>query len=235
MLEKVKAFSDFIGEDIQAALVELSKINIDASRIHLQRLVFTNLVDRFDFTLDGALIDLVRTNDSLQKELAAMLTDPVSQGDFIQRIMADKDFNGVQESAIGQLEDVLTNDLARKRHSLKLRKLMTLTSFNDKEFLGPRINWADGHIHSKAKQGTGKMPISIIGYADWLYSKRNAIIHGGDARKILPKDEDYLKKNFGWTPTSGMRIVLSTIKNVANFYTDLTSMITARVESEKTK
>jgi hypothetical protein len=53
-------FSEFLADELSPATSEISKI-ADAQRIHIQKLVFTNLVDRFDYTLDKLLLALVTT------------------------------------------------------------------------------------------------------------------------------------------------------------------------------
>ena len=43
---------DFCGNDISAAIKELEGITTEESRKHLQKLVYINLIDRFDILID---------------------------------------------------------------------------------------------------------------------------------------------------------------------------------------
>ena len=60
----------------------------------------------------------------------------------------------------------------------------------------PRVNINTGAIVARFKIQNKKIPSSILGYVDWLYSRRNAIVHGGGNVAMLQNDLKHLKDCF---------------------------------------
>lgn len=73
----IKEFSRYLHKDIEAAYSELEKID-DRSRIHLQKLVYTNLVDRFDSMIDNFLLDNFN-HPELIEEATRPLDRPITE------------------------------------------------------------------------------------------------------------------------------------------------------------
>ncbi len=73
----VDSFQKFIRDDITSAVKELNRIRSEDNRKHLQRLVYTNLVNRFDLLLDTLLLKFSATKSSFRdKVLSQVKTDP---------------------------------------------------------------------------------------------------------------------------------------------------------------
>jgi len=53
-VERLTEFLRYMEKEILPATVDIENL-ADANRKHVQKLVYTNLVDRFDSMLDGAL------------------------------------------------------------------------------------------------------------------------------------------------------------------------------------
>ena len=60
---------DFCGNDISAAIKELEGITTEESRKHLQKLVYINLIDRFDILIDRLILWLVIHKPNLRNEV----------------------------------------------------------------------------------------------------------------------------------------------------------------------
>ena len=56
---RFEEFTEFVKEALLPATTDIGKL-AEASRKHVQKLVYTNLVDRFDAMVDGALLDNCR-------------------------------------------------------------------------------------------------------------------------------------------------------------------------------
>jgi hypothetical protein len=89
----------------------------------------------------------------------------------------------------------------------------------------PRVNPANGQILEKIKPSNKQQPLSICGYADWLYSRRNSIVHGGGTNKFLDNDKAQLKKLFNCTAPGSVKIKLSSVENAATFYINVTEIL----------
>lgn len=89
----------------------------------------------------------------------------------------------------------------------------------------PRVNPANGQILEQIKPPNKTQPLSISGYCDWLYSRRNAIVHGGGATKLMAHDRAHLTKMFKCDPPESMKIKLSSVSNAATFYLGVVGLL----------
>jgi hypothetical protein len=131
----------------------------------------------------------------------------------------------IQEAIDEKLQSALRNSILRERHSKKL-----LSLFNTFEVGGnyknlPRVNINTGVILEKIKPQSKTVPYSIAGYSDWLYSRRNAIVHGGGSNKYLRNDLVQLKKLYKCDPAKTFRIKLGTVEIAAEFYQGVANML----------
>jgi len=187
-LHQITAFSDYLKNELSPAVDEIKNLN-DSSRRHVQKLVFTNLIDRFDYLIDHLILD-----------------------------------NSKQEPL---LELVLKNSVLRERHSKKLQKLLSLF---DSNIIGdyskkPRVNPSSGEILESFKVQNKQIPHQITGYADWLYSRRNAIVHGGTKSKLLKHDKRQINRLYRVDVRDGYKIALSSITNAKTFYACLCDLL----------
>lgn len=219
-VDRTKDFIRFIDKELLPAVAELENL-ADIHRKHVQKLVFTNLVDRFDFMVDKLALDNCR--EELFVDLALSTDDqPVTEKDLINLLLRGDDL----ESALNaKLKSKLQLSFVRKRHSHKLETILSLFDSVGEYRKKPRVNPSTGDIRDTFKIQNKHIPHSICGYADWLYARRNAIVHGAGKAKFLENDRVQIKKQFGNEISKTFKISIASIKNAANFYSSLCTMM----------
>ena len=90
----------------------------------------------------------------------------------------------------------------------------------------PRVNISTGAIIDQIKPQNKAIPYSICGYADWVYSRRNSVVHGTGTTKFLKNDLVQLDKLFKCKPAKTIRIQLSSVKTAAAFYKSVVDLLT---------
>lgn len=216
---RLTEFIGFLDREIASAVTELTSIN-EQSRRHLQKLVYTNLVDRFDSTVDHALLDNVLQEPLLSEGLKS-LDKPLTEGETLTLLVGITD---PIERLTERLQTVLRNDVLRNRHAKKVRKLCELMAPGE-NMVKPRVNNATGNIVAKFTPQGGKSPYCIQGYADWLYSRRNAIVHGGGSVNMLKNDITQLKNLYKFDAAKSVKLSIGSIKTAATFYRDLVALL----------
>ncbi len=197
--EKIKKFQKFSTQDVSAAIGELRKIKMESNRKHLQRLVYANLVDRFDILTDQLLMEFALQNKSFfhVKVLGKVTDIPISKKDFFSVMVSDNPKEIIED----QIKNIVRNEYLRLRHSVKLRLLLQDGFGVMKNDLNKsRVNANDGRIQTTFKRRSPTTPSTIIGYSDYLYSKRSGIVHG-TGTLISQNDTNYLKKYFNASST----------------------------------
>jgi hypothetical protein len=217
IIELTKKFEKFTTIEISSAVKELNSITKESNRKHLQRLVYTNLVNRFDVLVDNLLLIYSTKGDDFKDTVLNKVKDTnITAKDFYEILSAEEPKNIVKE----KIEDLVRLNFLRERHSKKLRTLLHVClKIESSDLDRPRVNANDGRIHDKYTLRHKQIPSSIIGYADYLYAKRNVLVHSdGTSLAILPSDALYLKKNFNVTPVKFVGIKLSSIESAITFY-----------------
>ena len=79
--KRIKSFLNFIDNQINSAVEELDRL-ADGHRVHLQKLVYTNLVDRFDTLVDD-LIKINSRNEMVLEKALKPLQQPITEADLI--------------------------------------------------------------------------------------------------------------------------------------------------------
>ena len=115
---RFEEFTEFVKEALLPATTDIGKL-AEASRKHVQKLVYTNLVDRFDAMVDGALLDNCRKEHLVDEAMKGM-TQAVTEADVVRLLLQGA---SLQDAIDLRLKDVLRLAVLRQRHS---RKLMTL-------------------------------------------------------------------------------------------------------------
>lgn len=83
----------------------------------------------------------------------------------------------------------------------------------------PRVNISTGDIIEKIKpQKNSKVPYSISGYADWLYARRNSIVHGSGSSSFLDRDKERLEKIYKTDIAKTFKVSLGSIRLTKTFY-----------------
>ena len=219
IITAIKEFNYFVKNELFSATNELEKIKSEEGRKHLQKLVYTNLVDRFDYMVDQALIENW-SHESLVSDASKSLDRPLTEAEFVSTILKEIDFKKFAENKV---QEILRLTILRERHSAKVSKLCGIFSV-EKNWNEPRVNISTGKILNKITPQNKTTPYSICGYADWLYSRRNAIVHGGGTR-FLKNDIDQIKKQFKCTIAKMVKVQLSSITVTGAFYLDLINLL----------
>ena len=217
---KIDEFLEYVDKEILPATRDLEKLEV-RSRKHVQKLVYTNLVDRFDSLIDGLVLDNCRC-DFLVTESTKGMGQQITEAELIKLLMRSGDLQGAIDE---KLRTALRGSILRERHSRKLEKVFGAFDLVG-DFRGcPRVNISTGKILQRITPQNKSIPYSVLGYADWLYSRRNAIVHGGGKSKFLNNDVAQLGKLYKCKPTGSFRIKLSTISVTAEFYRGVSEMI----------
>ena len=141
-------FKSFLENEVEPALKELSDLKNDSSRKHIQKLVYTNLVDRMDYCLDQALSSMLDDETcELRDEILMKCSQPVNEDEILRMILAED----AKEMAIVKLREKLSNTVLRGRHSRKLKKVLILLDQKETNIYSSRVNPSTGQILSKYK------------------------------------------------------------------------------------
>jgi hypothetical protein len=217
--QRLDEFLAFLDREVSSAVSELQNV-AEQSRRHLQKLVYTNVSDRFDATVDHSLLDNA-LEEPLLSEILRELKDPLTEGEVFRLFTGPTTYKDrLKERA----ETVMRNGILRERHSKKLKKLFEALARSEDCSI-PRVNPATGAVTTKFKPQDSKIPCSISGYADWLYSRRNAIVHGGGQAKMLENDLIQLKKLYKCDAAKTLKLKIGSITNAVSFYRDVVSML----------
>lgn len=216
----ISEFIKYVDKEILPATAELGNLE-DQHRKHLQKLVYTNLVNRFDSMVDNAILDNCKEGAFLEKAIKPM-SDGITEGQLLKLLMQT---DIIQDTIKGRLKNSLSNGILREKHSRKLSALLDVFLEDTKVWNHPRVNISTGQIVKKFKVSNRRIPHSICGYADWLYSRRNALVHGGGSSSILDNDIEQIKKLFNTEVGKQIRLKIGSITNAAVFYKQLAEMI----------
>lgn len=214
-LNDIEFFLNFCGSDIQSAVQELEKIKTEANRKHLQKLVYVNLVNRFDYLVDKLLLWLATNNDPLRNEILESVEEETISRKEVFEIFFMK--NNAYDLIIEKIKDLARGSLLRERHSDKLFKILS-KCLEWKSIEKPRVS-NDGKIFAKATKNKTQ-PNDIVGYADWLYSRRNSLVHG-DGKKYNQKDREHMVLRYQVNLPDNFRLQLASIKSATTFYESL--------------
>jgi hypothetical protein len=222
---------DFISalDEAIATYKVLDKIKEEDSKAN--QLLFSHIVNSFDSFVSRLLEFVIFSdNENLKKyfEKETNLNEKTALKDVIS--MHE---NGIYEWMKKKAKGILENDLRRKRHSQKLELLL--------ENIGIKFNEIFVHLTGGGKYAIGflkekptpkaKLTINhkttsekLIGYADILYEKRNAITHNRNeySQQVI----DRLNQN--WSLKIDRKLVVikrSTIKALVRFYPSICSKI----------
>lgn len=223
-LNDAEVFLNFCQNDIHSAIKELEKIKTENNRKHLQRLVYVNLINRFDYLVDKLLLWFAINNTSLRDEiLKSIEQETISRKEVFEIFfMKDRSYDLIIE----KIKDLARNSLLRERHSKKLNKILS-KCLEWKNIEKPRVN-NDGKIFEKTKKNNTQ-PNSVLGYADWLYSRRNSVVHG-DGKNYNSNDYDYIVKQYHVKFPKNFRLQIASIKSAVNFYGSLLKKIKESIE-----
>ena len=217
--KRISTFQKFVNDQILTAVEELEYLE-DSQRVHLQKLVFTNLVDRFDTLIDDLLILNGRTDPLLEQALK-QLDQPIFERDLIRLLMNSENLDTVFDKKIS---DGLRNSVMRQRHSKKIKYLCD-TLIPDEDLKTPRVNPLDGTISDSKKVYDKTIPHGILGYSDFTYSRRNSLVHGAGTSNFLSNDKVQIEKIYKTKVKAGFRVTYKAVPAIAEFYTSFTNIL----------
>ena len=84
-ISAINDFRKFVEKEVEPGARDLENLD-EKNRVHVQKLVFTNLVDRFDTMLDVSLLENCRTEILLDIALRD-LSGPVVESDLMKLLM----------------------------------------------------------------------------------------------------------------------------------------------------
>ena len=225
----LKKFTDFINSEIKSAIVELGKIKTESNRKHLQHLVYINLINRFDSFLDSLLLGFsVSESQFKERVLNEAKEAPVFLKDLYEILLSNNPVSSVKE----RVQGIVRFNFLNRRHSSKLRTLLKdCFEWPDSDLDRPRVFTNNGSIFQDTKRlSPYKIPDTVIGYSDWLYSRRNAMVHG-DKPKIGGKDVDFMQKKYNVELSRSISLKISSIKSAEKFYLDLVGLLVRQIDS----
>lgn len=221
--EALLEFQRYISKEVDPAIKDIARL-ADKNRLHIQKLVYTNIVDRFDTMIDKLILDNCREEGFIERSLADM-SGNVTESDLVKILIHGENLQGALDI---KLRTGLRNSLLRDRHSKKVTNVINVFIPEIDPVNAQRVNPPNGKIMSKiSPQKAVKIPYSISGYADWLYSRRNSIVHGGGTNRFLENDRSQLKKLYKKEPAKTFSIKLASLKVTVTFYKEITNMLNA--------
>ena len=219
----LKDFLRYLEKEVDPAIKDIGNLT-EKNRLHIQKLVYTNIVDRFDTMIDALIIDNCREEIFMDKSLADM-SGNVTESDLVKILVHGENLQGALDI---KLRNGLRNTVLRDRHSKKLTSVFNAFDPDIDPVNAQRVNLPTGKIHKKiTPQKALKIPYSISGYADWLYSRRNSIVHGGGTNKFLERDREQIKKIYKKEIAKQFTIKLSSVKVTVAFYRDVAELLNA--------
>lgn len=221
-LGEIQSFINYLNEDIVSAIKELSGIP-DASRRHLQKLVFIDVTNRFDSLIDSLLVSFAADSSDFRNSILSKLDEPIAQGEVFKLLLVADPRAATQE----RLRRELTLNYLSLSHRKKLFDLLSKCySWADTDVSRPRVNPNIGSISSSKVAKHPKIPNSVLGYADWLYHRRNILVHGsGKSRSFTDSDIKYFRKWDNVTLAKTLSLKLSSIECTSRFYKDLCDLL----------
>ena len=117
----IKNFKKFVEKEIDPAIQDLENLE-ERNRVHVQKLVYTNIVDRFDTMIDVSILDNCREEGFSELSMKDM-TGTVTESDLIKILLQGENLQGALEI---KLKNGLRNTVLRQRHSLKLNTLFSV-------------------------------------------------------------------------------------------------------------
>lgn len=216
----LRKFSVYLEKDFKPAYEEISKIAVSKNRVHIQKLLYVSLLNRFDSAIDEFFYENPES-DVLESAIKSSLSQPLTAYEMIGLI------RGGEDVIADKIRSIVKAEVGRKKHVDKLSMMLKQLGFSDSEVKKNRVNNASGSILD-AYSATKTHPVSILGYADWLYARRNILVHSTNSNS-----DSKLKKRFKETynvalPNS-IRLSISALKTASKFYTDLMSQVLTKV------
>lgn len=212
-LSAVQDFWKYIERQISPSVEDIQNLE-DGSRKHVQKLIYTNLVDRFDVMVDHSILDNCRSEFVIEA-ISPSLTETVNESYLLQLLM---NADSVQDAIDERLRNAIRNTILRRRHSQKLQFLLKLFERLEYTTKKPQVQPGNGTIVETAAKTNVNVPHSVCGYADWLYARRNAVVHGSGSSKYLANDKVQMRKLYDYDCPETFKLKIGAISSSIRFY-----------------
>ena len=109
----IRDFKKYVTKEIEPALDDLESLD-ERNRIHVQKLVYTNLVDRFDTMVDVTILENCREEGFTEISLKDM-TGTVTESELITILMHGENLQGALDIKLKNSlrNTVLRNDIRK--------------------------------------------------------------------------------------------------------------------------
>lgn len=212
----LKKFKSYLDRDFEPAYGEIIAIKVEKNRIHIQKLLYVSLLNRFDSTLNDFLMENHHLEE-LNSIIKSSLSQNISEYDVYEIIKGGK--NLIDE----RIKSIVKNKACSRSHVDKLALVLRGSGLTDKEIKKNRINNNTGSIVDSVS-ASKTHPLSILGYADWLFARRNILVHSASNSFADQVKKKFLDSYSVHLPNS-MRLNASSLKTASKFYKDLLDII----------
>ncbi len=167
-------FKKFVAKEISPAIADIESLT-EKNRVHVQKLVYTNLVDRFDSMIDVAILSNCKEEHLLDTAFKDM-NRPITESDIVKLLMHG---DNLQSVLYEKLKGSLMSSILRERHSKKLAALFEVFQPDIGHWNKPRVNVSTGAILERVTPQykthhahCADMPIGYIPDATLLFMER---------------------------------------------------------------
>lgn len=216
----LRRFSVYLEKDFKPAYEEISKIAVSKNRVHIQKLLYVSLLNRFDSAIDEFFYENPES-DVLESAIKSSLSQPLTAYEMIGLI------RGGEDMIADKIRSIVKAEVGRKKHVDKLSMMLKQLGFSDSDIKKNRVNNASGSILD-TYPATKTHPVSILGYADWLYSRRNVLVHSTKSN-FDPQLKKRFKDTYNVSLPDSIRLSIAALKTAGKFYTDLLSHSLAKI------
>jgi len=172
--------------------------------------------------VDATILGNCREDDFSGRALKNS-TGNVTEAELLRLLMRG---DGLQDALTKRLQNGLRSSVIRERHSRKLQLLFQVFAPNGNADTGiPRVNPSTGAIVEKHKVQDKQIPHSIVGYADWLYSRRNSIVHGAGTNRFLDNDRVQIKNHYKIDLKKTFKISVGSIMIAQVYYLNVAKIL----------
>lgn len=216
-------FWKYVEKQIEPSVDDINSLE-DQNRKHVQKLIYTNLVDRFDVMVDRSILDNCRSEFVIEA-ISPSLTETVNESYLLQLLM---NAESVQDAIDEKLKNAIRNAILRRRHSQKLQFLLKIFEQLEYTTKKPQVQPGNGNIVQTATKTTVNVPHSVCGYADWLYARRNAVVHSAGSSNFLDNDKVQLKKLYNYQCPQTFKLKIGAITSSIKFYGCIVDLLQAK-------
>ncbi len=213
----ITQFILYLDDEITSAISELKKVD-EKNRRHLQRLVYIDVINRFDSLVDSLLIAFSSADSGFRSNILSNLSEPIAQKELYEILFSEDPRKIAQE----KVRKALFLNFLTLSHRKKVFDLLhKCYEWKDGDISRPRVNPNNGSIFETiAKHKT--IPTTIVGYADWLYRRRNVLVHReGDGKSFRTEDIKNFRIHDNVDLSKKISIRLSSIESASAFYKSL--------------